>query len=74
MSVTNWLVSRRENAAADWRYEAKCARLLEGTPLSTHASNGARKARRKLRFWDALLDLATHRERANPSREGNTNG
>jgi hypothetical protein len=34
-------------AVREYEYQAKCANLLQGTPLSTHADNATTKARRR---------------------------
>lgn len=61
--IERLLVRRRESAATNWVYNAKLARLMSGTPQSSSADLLAVRARRRLRFWDALLDLWTYRDR-----------
>lgn len=57
--IRRWLVRGRERAGREWLQCAREARLLAPTPLSTNAYAAVRRARRRLRLWDALLDLWT---------------
>ena len=68
--IGRWLVRRRERAAARWRYEAEIARMLQGSPIATHAELFTRRARRRIRLWDAALDVWTWRSRKSEDAAG----
>lgn len=79
MVVTAWLTRRREDAAHHWIEQCRLAWLLNGSPVSGHADAAKQRARRRLRRWDILLDLATapqrHRARiAKTQRTGHGTG
>lgn len=55
--IARFVGRRRARALIAYREQQRLARLLTGTPVSTHADAAAARAQRRLVRWTLLADL-----------------